>query len=83
MTTTHYNNDFVCVIDNKEVDLTPVAENIFNKRGRSLEAMTSLKLNLNVEDMLTLICYMTKKKAVPKEFFHGDVLWHGKLVHKD
>lgn len=83
MTTAHHNNDFVCVIDNKEVDLTPVAESILNKKGRSLETMASLKLNLDVADMLTLICYITKKKAVQKEFFHGDVLWHGQLVHKN
>lgn len=82
MTTTHHNNQFICVIDNEEVDLTPIAESILNKRGHSLEIMSSLKLNLDERDMLTLICYIAKKKIVPKEFFHGDVFWHGKLVHR-
>lgn len=74
------NEKFMCMIENEMVDLTPVVYSIQNKTGNALTVMMSLHLKLNMDDMLTIICYISKMKSVPSRFYRGDLFLHGKLI---
>lgn len=74
------NEKFTCMIENEIVDLTPVVYNIQNKTGKALDSMMDLNLSIDINDMLTIISYISKNRSVPSRFYHGDLFLHGKLI---